>query len=44
MTAVTSGEQLMAPVQSPAGTLLGGGTEADRPDRPTGGGCLAGGR
>ena len=35
MTSVTSGEQLTAPVQSPAGTLVDGRTDADRPDRPT---------
>ena len=27
--------QTSAPVQSPAGTLVGGRTEADRPGRPT---------
>ena len=35
ITTVTSGEQLSARAQSPAGTLVGGRTEADRPDRPT---------
>ena len=35
ITPVTSGEQITAPAQSPAGTLVGGRTEADRPDRPT---------
>ncbi len=35
ITTVTSGEQLTAPAQSPAGTLVGGRTEAGRPDRPT---------
>ncbi len=35
MTSVTSGEQLTAPVQSQAGTLVDDRTEADRPDRPT---------
>jgi len=31
----TVGEQFAAPAQSPAGTLVAGRTEADRPDRPT---------
>ena len=35
ITTVTSGEQLTAPVQSPAGTLVGGRTVADRPAWPT---------
>ena len=35
ITSGTAAEHLPAPSESPAGTLVGGQTEADRPDRPT---------